>query len=74
MKISLVHALIDLAGVVSSGMLRRLTPMGVSCPEISVDGIRSGAPIFFLAVWFQRERSEAPLSVTTKGCVFDDPW
>jgi hypothetical protein len=28
------------------------------------DGIRSCAPIFFLTVWFQRERAEALLSVS----------
>ena len=66
MKICWMRALVDLAGVVSSGMLRRLTPLGASCLEIAVDGIRSGAHMFFLTVWFQSERCEALLFVTTR--------
>jgi hypothetical protein len=54
----------------SSGRLRRRTPLGASCLEIAgSDGIRSGAPMFFLTVWFQRERDEALLSVAIMGHV-----
>jgi hypothetical protein len=54
----------------SSGRLRWQSPLGASCLEIAgSDGIRSGAPIFFLTVWFQRERDEALLSVAIMGYV-----
>jgi hypothetical protein len=48
----------------SSGRLRWRTPLGEYCLEIAgSDGIRSCRPMFFLAIWFQRERCEALLSV-----------
>jgi hypothetical protein len=50
------HALVDLAGVSNSGRLRRETPLDEYCLE-------RAQPCFFLAVWFQRERGEALLSV-----------
>jgi hypothetical protein len=58
-------ALIDLVGVSSSGRLHWRTTLGVLCLEIArSDGIQSCAPMFFLTVWFQRERCEALLSVS----------
>ena len=51
---------IDLAEASCSGRLRRRIPLGVSCLEIAGSGgIRSDAPMFYLTVWFQRERFEA---------------
>jgi hypothetical protein len=51
-----MHAFIDLAEVSSFGRLRRRTPLNTSCLEIAgLDGIRSCAPMLFLAVWFQRD-------------------
>jgi hypothetical protein len=65
----------DLSGVSSFGRLCRRTPMGASCLEIAgSEGIRSCAPVFLLAVWFQMERGEAPLPVTIMCHVFDNPW
>jgi hypothetical protein len=40
----------------------------MTCLEIAgSDGIWSCVPMFFLAIWFQRERGEALLSVTIMG-------
>jgi hypothetical protein len=57
--------LLDLVGVVSSGRLRRQTPLGTSCLKIArSDEIRSCAPMFFRSFGFRRERHKALLSVT----------
>ena len=62
----------DLAGVSSSGKLRRRAPLGVSCLKIAgLDGIRSRATMFFLTVWFQREQCEALQSVAIVGHAFN---
>ena len=64
MKIYRMLVPIELAGRSCSGRLRRRTPLGVSCLEIAGSGgIRSDAPMFYLTVWFQRERFEALLAV-----------
>jgi hypothetical protein len=64
MMIRLTHVLNDLAGVSSSGRLRRQTSLGTSCLKIAgTDGIRSRVPMIFLAVWLQRVRGGALLSV-----------
>jgi hypothetical protein len=56
--------LIDLAEVLSFERLRRRTPLGTLCLEIAgSDGILSCAPMFFLTVWFGKERHEALLYV-----------
>jgi hypothetical protein len=69
-KICWSHAIIDLAGVPSSGRLRQQTSMGEYFLKISGwDGIRSCAPMFFMGVWFQRERVDALLSVAIMGYV-----
>jgi hypothetical protein len=60
--------LLDMAEVSSFGRLRQRTPLGASCLEIAgLYGIRSYAPIFFLTVYFQRERGEALLPVIIMG-------
>jgi hypothetical protein len=65
MMICLTHVLNDLAGVSSSGRLHRRTLLGTLCLKIAgSDRIWSRVPMFFLAVWFQRERGEALLSVS----------
>lgn len=69
--ICLMPIFIVLAGVSSFGRLRRRTPLGDSCLEIAgSDGIRSCATVFFLTIWFQRERCEALQSVAIVGHVF----
>jgi hypothetical protein len=50
---------IDLAEVLSSGRLRRRTPMDDMSGEITgSNGIRSPTIVLFLTVWFQREQCE----------------
>jgi hypothetical protein len=69
MMICQMHVYIDFAEMLFSGRLCRRTRL-VTCLEIARSGgIRSCAPIFFLTVWFQRERGEALLSVATVGHV-----
>jgi hypothetical protein len=50
-------------------MFRKATPANStsrSCLEIAgSDGIRSGVPMFFLTIWFQRESCEALLTVSS---------
>jgi hypothetical protein len=71
MKILLMHVFIDLAEVLSSGRLRRGTSLDDSCLKFSGSvGIRSYATMFFLTVWFQRERCEALRSVAIVRHVF----
>jgi hypothetical protein len=52
MKIRLMLALIDLAGVLSSRRFCWRTPLGALCLETAgSDEIRSRTPMFFLTVW-----------------------
>jgi hypothetical protein len=56
----------DLARVACSGRLRRRTPLGDHASR-SLDwmGFGRAHPCFYLTVWFQRERCEALLTVST---------
>jgi hypothetical protein len=56
----------DLAGVACSGRLRRQTPLGDHARRL-LDRMRFGRahPRFYLTVWFQRDRCEALLTVST---------
>ena len=59
-----MHVSIDLAGSVGFRKAPPAKSIGRSCPEIAGSGgIRSDAPMFYLTVWFQRERFEALLAV-----------
>jgi hypothetical protein len=56
----------DLAGVACSGRLRRRTPLGDHAWRLLDQmGFGRADPCFYLTVWFQRERCEALLTVST---------
>jgi hypothetical protein len=67
----LMTVIIDLAGVSSSEIFRRQTPMDDMPGIAELDGILSCATMFFLTVCFQSERCEALQSVAIVGHVFN---
>jgi hypothetical protein len=72
MKNCLMTVFIDQAGgVLSSGRFHRRTPMDDMPRVAGLDGIRSPVTMFFLTIWFQRERCEGLQSIAIVGHVFN---